>query len=157
MTRFNAVVLDTFAGLPVHVLLVHLVVVGAPLMAVVTVVVAARPAWRRRFAWPVAAADAALAVVVFLTAAAGRELQQRLGGQVALEHAEHGERLRWLVVGLVVAAVLVALAGERRTAAVATALVAVVAAVAVTVGVVLTGHSGTESVWRGVVESTDPG
>ncbi|MFP5336821.1 MAG: DUF2231 domain-containing protein [Actinomycetes bacterium] len=149
--------LDTFAGLPVHVLLVHLVVVGAPLMALLTVLVAARPAWRRRFAWPVVVADAALSVVVFVTAAAGRELQQRLGGQVALEHAEHGDRLRWLAVGLVVAAVLVALAGERRAVGLAATVVAVVAAVAVTVGVVLTGHSGTESVWRGVVESTDPG
>ena len=33
---------DTFAGLPLHPLVIHAVVVGIPLMAIITIVVAVR-------------------------------------------------------------------------------------------------------------------
>ena len=55
---------DTVLGLPVHVLVVHAVVVGLPLMAVVTAVVAFMPTLRLRLAWPVAVADAGVVAAV---------------------------------------------------------------------------------------------
>ena len=61
---------DTVLGLPVHVLVVHAVVVGLPLMALVTAAVAFMPTLRLRLAWPVAVADAG---VVLLTLVARRE------------------------------------------------------------------------------------
>jgi len=49
--------LDTFRGLPVHALVLHLTVVAVPLMAVVTAALPWRRSWRRRFAWPVVVLD----------------------------------------------------------------------------------------------------
>ena len=47
---------DTVLGLPVHVLVVHAVVVGLPLMAVVTAVAAFMPTLRLWFAWAIVVA-----------------------------------------------------------------------------------------------------
>ena len=77
---------DTVLGLPVHVLVVHAVVVGLPLMAVVTAVVALMPALRLRFAWPVVVLDAGVVVATFVARESGEVLQQRLGGSVAQQH-----------------------------------------------------------------------
>jgi hypothetical protein len=146
---------DTVAGLPVHVLAVHAVVAGVPLLALATVLVAARPRWRARFGWYVVAADLALVAVVWFTTRAGHALQARLGGQVALEHGRLGDRMPWFALALAGAAVLAALVGRRRGALglLAVAAVAVTAAASV-VWVVLTGHSGSAAVWEGIVRST---
>ena len=48
---------DTFRGLPVHVLALHLTVVAVPVMALVTAAVPWRSSWRRRAAWPVVVLD----------------------------------------------------------------------------------------------------
>ena len=48
---------DTITGLPVHVLVLHLVVVGLPALAVVTIVVSVRKNLRERYSWWVAGAN----------------------------------------------------------------------------------------------------
>jgi hypothetical protein len=147
---------DTVAGLPVHVLVVHAVVAGVPLLALATVLTAARPAWRARLGWYVAAADVALVGLVWFTTRAGHALQARLGGQVALEHGRLGDRMPWFTVALAAAALLAALVGRRRGAAGVVAIAAaVVAAAASVVWVGLTGHSGSAAVWEGIVQSTN--
>ena len=148
---------DTVLGLPVHVLVVHAVVVGLPLMALVTAAVAFMPTLRLWMAWPVAVADAGVVVLTFVARESGEQLQQRLGGQVAQEHAALGRNLIWFALLVFAAAVAVALTrGSRRpgrsTVAGAVGVVAAVLAIWWTVRV---GHSGAQAVWQGIVQSTN--
>jgi hypothetical protein len=151
------IMFDTVLGLPVHVLVVHAVVVGLPLMALVTVAVAFMPTLRLRLAWPVAVADAGVVVLTFVARQSGEQLQQRLGGQVAQEHAALGRNLIWFALFVFASAVAVALTrGSRRpgrfTVAGAVGVVAAVLAIWWTVRV---GHSGAQAVWQGIVQSTN--
>src|SRR4051812_20685974 len=102
--------LDTFNGLPLHVLLVHAVVVGVPLAALFVVLHAVWPAARRRlgFVTPVVAGVAL--VFVPITTNAGEWLQDHINATGALEekikrHADLGETLLPLVIALFVVAV----------------------------------------------------
>jgi hypothetical protein len=140
-------VFGTFAGLPVHVLVVHLVVVGIPLMSLVSVAVAARPSWRVRIGWPVAVLNAALLAVVWVAVQAGEALQDELGHDAAEYHGDLGDKMPYFAAALFATTVLSALAGRRRGAGLGALVLTAVAAVAATVWVVLTGHSGTASVW----------
>lgn len=147
---------DTVLGLPVHVLVVHGVVVLLPLMAVVTTIWAFTRRTTRWVGWGVVAADAAVVALAFVARLSGQELQQRLGGQVAQEHGDMGEVLPFFALGLLFAAVLVQalrsseLSVPDRLPAVLTLVVAAVALY----WTVRTGHSGSEAVWRGIVQQT---
>jgi hypothetical protein len=143
---------DTFTGLPVHALVVHATVVLVPLMALVTVVVALRDRLRQKYAVVVAAVDAVLIGLVFVTKQSGQDLQRRLGGNVAVEHGRLGSDLIWFAVGLFVASLLVVLTRDRQGAPKLVAnLVTVVAAVALVVWTVRVGDSGARDVWGGLV------
>lgn len=143
---------DTITGLPVHALVVHATVVLVPLMAVLTVVVALRDRLRDRYAVWVAAADAVLILLVFVTKRSGEDLQRRLGGDVAVEHGRLGSSLIWFAVGLFAAALLVVATRRRHGAprAVASGLT-LVAAGALVVWTVRVGDSGAREVWGGLV------
>lgn len=148
---------DTIAGLPLHVLVVHAVVVLLPLMALVTLYWAWRPQFPARAGWMVVAADALVAVLTLVAKESGESLQHRLGGAVAQEHAELGAVLPFMAFALLFAAAL--LAGVRSgpagmPRAVPGALVSVVVVVAV-VWTVRVGHSGAEAVWGGMVPPAD--
>jgi hypothetical protein len=125
-------VFDTVLGLPVHVLVVHGVVVLLPLMTVVTT------------------------VLTFLAKESGEALQERLGGTAARDHAEIADVLPFFAFALLFASALVQALRDRdvrvpdRLPAVLTALVALVALV----WTVRTGHSGSEAVWSGIVRQT---
>jgi hypothetical protein len=152
-------VFDTVRGLPVHILTVHAVVVGVPVMSLVTVVVAARPAWRVRAAWAVAAVDVLLLGLVWVTVQAGKALRERLAdlgntSEDIARHADLGGRMPWFAFGLAAAAVLSALAGRRRGLGAAALVLAVVAGVAATAWVAVTGEAGSLAVWGPIVQST---
>lgn len=151
--------LDTFQGLPVHALVVHAVVVLVPLLALVTVVVAMVPRWRRAAAWYVVAADGGLLAVTYVAAQSGRLLQRRLGDSPPiLAHVALGRRMVWFVLALAVSAVLVAvLRTARGWAARAVVALAALAAVASVVWVARVGHSGSAAVWTVIIRSTQPG
>lgn len=144
---------DTVLGLPVHVLVVHGVVVLLPLMAVVTTAWAFLPRASRRVGWAVVVADAGVAALTFVGKESGEALQERLGGAVAQEHAEIADVLPFFALALLLAAVLVQALRDRdlrvpeRLPAALTALVALVALV----WAVRAGHSGSEAVWSGIV------
>ena len=147
---------DKVLGLPVHVLVVHAVVVGLPLMALVTAVVAFMPTLRLRLAWPVAVADAGMVALTFVARESGEQLQRRLGGQVAQEHAALGRNLLGFALLVFAAAVGVALTrGSRRPGrSTVTAAVSVAAAALAIWWTVRVGHSGAQAVWQGIVQST---
>jgi hypothetical protein len=99
-------------GLPLHVLLVHAVVVGVPFLAAVLVVLAAWPGARRVLWLPTLAGGLLLLGLTFLTIEAGKWLEARVPPTPLIqEHTAQGEDIVPWMFGLVaVAAVVSALA-----------------------------------------------
>ena len=64
----------TVFGLPTHVLIVHLAVVGIPTACLATLAIAIRPAWRRRFGYWAAGLAVVMVPVTYLTQVAGEQL-----------------------------------------------------------------------------------
>ncbi|HEX9085948.1 MAG TPA: hypothetical protein VF867_00295 [Arthrobacter sp.] len=151
------------AGLPAHILLIHAVVVLAPIAGLAAIVYAAAPRWRNYLAWPLGVLSLGLVPVSLLTAEAGEQLEKaRPASALIREHAEQGDVLKAVsvVFFVVIAAALIvsfepigrrfAFLGQVRTnRAVRIALLAV-AAVSGAFFIyqsIITGHSGAVSVW----------
>ena len=157
---------DTFFGLPVHALVIHVVVVVVPLAATGVVAIAAVPRWRARFGVVVLAlATAGLAAVPVATRSGG-ELEDRLGagGVVARQindHQEKGELVIWPTLAMWVLAIALVLMERqaqdrqrRRGRAIkVVAALAALAAVAAAAQVTIAGHLGTTAVWSCTVGS----
>jgi hypothetical protein len=147
----------TLWGLPAHALLVHAVVVLAPLTAALEILCGFWPAARRRFVWLVVALAGATTVLTPLTTEAGDWLydQQAQVSPVLQEHAERGGWMIYFSVALLMVAlaqaVLHVLEGRsdapKKVAAAVVAVVALVVGVSSIVTVARIGHSGAESVW----------
>jgi hypothetical protein len=161
----------SFAGLPLHVLLVHAVIVLTPLVALALVLIAAWPAARRVLWLPVLVAAALLLPLGLVTIEAGKWLEQRVPpAPLIQEHTAQGEDIvPWLIALLAAAGVIAAwgvveLVAARRFAG--SAPVRPGRAVRVSVGIVLTlgaiavaagsswtlvqiGESGSRAVWEG--------
>jgi hypothetical protein len=154
-----------FNGLPVHPLIVHVVVVFAPLAGLGGILYAVVPRWRWLLRWPLvlSAVVAAAAGVVAVRSGVDLENQRHLQSLPELAvHAHRGRILRWLLLAFLVPtglaawllggpSPLVSGAGGRETRSrplgLAVAAVLVVGAVAVLVSVFLTGDAGARSVW----------
>ena len=145
---------DTIAGLPLHPLVVHAVVVGIPVMSLVTVAVAVRRP-PQVWLWLVVAANTGLLAITAVAKEAGQELEDRVGEEAVEVHSELGEKMPYFVVALLVASVLVALVRRGGALSKVVVVVAVVAAVAATVWVVRVGDSGSRAVWEDLVEFTN--
>ncbi len=145
---------DTVLGLPVHALVVHGVVVLLPLMAMITAAVACVPRWRAHAAWPVVLVDAGMVAMTVVARQSGLALQNRLGGQVAQEHAALGKNLIWFAMALFLASLVVAMVRRSRRATLG-AVFAVVAGVFAIWWTVRVGHTGSDAVWKGIVASTN--
>ncbi len=138
---------DTITGLPLHPLVIHGVVVGVPLMAVLTVLVAVRKDLRERFAWWVAGANFLLFLLTLVAKQSGEALQQAKGGQLAIEHGQLGSLLPWFVLVLTAASAAVAGTSRNRALGPIAVVVAIIAAVAAVYWTVRTGDAGARSVW----------
>jgi uncharacterized membrane protein len=138
---------DTITGLPLHPLVIHGVVVGIPLMAVLTVLVAVRKNLRERFSWWVAGANVLLFLLTLVAKESGEALQKARGGQLALEHGELGSVMPWFV--LVLAAASAAVAGTSRNRALGpiAVVVSILASIAAVWWCVRTGDAGARAVW----------
>lgn len=146
---------DVINGLPMHALVVHGVVVLLPLMAVVTIVVAFRPGWREKAAWPVVVADAVVVLMTFVAMQSGKTFQKRLGGEVAVDHGNTGRLLIWFALGVLVVAVLVALTAKAGgSTSTGVAVLATVAGLAAIAWTAKTGDSGAKAVWESVIQNT---
>jgi ABC-type branched-subunit amino acid transport system permease subunit len=147
---------STIHGLPAHVLLVHFIVVLAPLTAGLAILCAIWPAARRRLVWLVLALSLAVLVVTPLTTSAGQWFQHQLGDPpLVSEHANLGGTMLYFSIALFVAAVLLAVlhirsSNGRKMNTIAATLIAVfvvVAGAATTVQVYRIGDSGAQAVW----------
>jgi hypothetical protein len=166
---------DTIGGLPLHPLVVHAAVVLVPVAALVVLVAAVWPRFRRWSAW----VPAVMAVGAFGAAVVAKETGEALlakvpGSAQLARHMSLGTSVAWWAAALVVVAGLVTLttwverrlpwmppipvrigvpAGDgdgvampRAYQVVAAALALVVAAGSIIL-VVLAGHSGATAVW----------
>ncbi|AWB95717.1 hypothetical protein DCE93_08610 [Agromyces badenianii] len=159
-----------FAGLPLHVLLVHAVIVLTPLLALALIVVAAWPGARRVLWLPVLIGAALLLPLGLVTIEAGKWLEQRVPpAPLVQEHTAQGEDIvPWLIAVLVLAVVIavwaiVERASRHRTAAsggglsrgirVAAGVVLTAAALVIAAGstwtLVQIGEAGSRAVWEG--------
>ena len=156
-----------FNGLPLHVLLVHFVVIVVPLAALCTVLAAAWPAARRRLGivTPIIALGALIAVPI--TTEAGVWLEARVGHSplIAAHKALGQTLLPWAIATFVVALVQwiwfrffhpadarrrVATGALRAVITIVLAAAVAVTAVGSVVTVVLIGESGARAVWTGL-------
>ena len=167
----------TFAGLPLHVLLVHAVIVATPLVALALVLIAAWPAARRVLWLPVLLGAALLLPLGLVTIEAGKWLEQRVPPAPLIQvHTAQGEDIvPWLITLLVLAAVVAAwaiveLVLARRAAdseqpalgrGIRITVGALLTVAALTVGAFATwtlvqiGEAGSRAVWEGSF-SDDP-
>lgn len=137
-------------------MLVHFIVVLAPLTAVLAILCAVWPAARQRLVWLVLALAGVTMVLTPLAAEAGEWLEHQVEESAALETHEHlGKTMLYFSLALLVAAILLVVAhlrahrGKPLTSALSgiIAVFVIVAGVATTVQVYRIGHSGAESVW----------
>jgi ABC-type branched-subunit amino acid transport system permease subunit len=148
--------LSTFNGLPAHVLLVHFIVILAPLTAILAIVCAFWPAARHRLVWLVLGLAAVTAVLTPLTTDAGEWLEKREGRSPLLHaHTELGDTMLYFSIALVAAAALIAFVHVRDVrgksvkpvARWLVAAVVVIASVATAVQVYRIGDSGAKATW----------
>ncbi|GAA0927711.1 hypothetical protein GCM10009554_08800 [Kribbella koreensis] len=100
--------MNTLNGLPVHVLLVHAVVVLMPLSALVLVLTAFWASARRRLAGANALLALSTVVIVPLTTGAGEWLEQHVpNSEQVREHAEVGGTAIFFAIALAVMAVVI--------------------------------------------------
>jgi uncharacterized membrane protein len=151
--------MTTITGIPAHALLVHAIVVLAPLTAMLEILCALWPAARRRLVWLVLAFAAVTLVLTPLTTSAGDWLfnQQSHPSDILITHANRGQWMILFSSGLLVVAIALAVLDwlESRSDKPRTVVTAVIAIVALAVGlssivgVVRIGDSGAHAVWGG--------
>ncbi len=149
--------MESLFGLPAHPLLVHAPVVIVPFASLFTIVLLARPAWRRAngLAW-VVLASVAFASTILANQSGGAfnaVLEDRIG-DLAARHEELGNQTT-LLVFLYLLTTVGAVAAERRrpetTPGTVLAVLSALIALAATVWMVRTGHEGARIVWDGVL------
>ncbi len=154
------------AGLPLHPLLVHVLVVLGPLTAIAVLLHAFWPAARRRLGFVTPLAALVLLIVTPITTEAGEALEGLVAPTPAvLEHAALGMTLLPWTIGLFVAAIALYVShrfvlpgriGERMRPAARWIVTAVLWAGSLTaaggylVDVIRIGEAGARAVWGGV-------
>lgn len=164
---------DTILGLPVHSLVVHAVVVLVPLCGVGVVVMAVSRTWRERLRWPVLLVLTFALGSTYVAQKSGEALRDRIqiSNPDLTRHVDLGDKAKYVVFLFWLVTLLWLLLEARRDRAVAAgtdpgaagrpgllktlAVLSVVGAVGATGWIVWTGHAGSASVWRGVVQSTN--
>jgi hypothetical protein len=155
-----------FNGLPLHPLIIHVVVVFAPLAGIGGILYAAVPRWRWWLRWPLVACALVAAVAGILAVRSGEDLEAQRHLQTLPELATHSARgrfLRWVLLAFLVPTALSAwlLGGPTPVASgkggqetrggalvgIGLAAVLLVGSLVVLYCVFITGDSGARSVW----------
>ena len=152
--------MSTLNGLPAHALLVHFIVVLAPLVAVLEILAGLFTSVRSRLVWLILPLAAITTALTPLTTDAGEWLEKRVGPSPALEtHTERGDWMIYISSALLVVALLLVIVHLRERRVDSERLRVVVAIVAVLVGVTAIvqvyriGESGARAVWGDSVSS----
>jgi hypothetical protein len=151
-------IVDTFNGLPLHVLVVHAAVIVTPVAALAALALV-RPSWRARLRWPIAIVLGAAWLLVWLARASGEALQMAIKDQISVNkaavsaldaHITFADKLNSVLFVLVVVAVLFAWLLPKLPHAAGTVGAVVIAVLAVLViGLVAqTGEQGTRTAWN---------
>lgn len=157
---------DYILGLPMHVLVIHAVVVLVPLSTFIAIAYVVRPGWRRLLRWPTAVGALASGVGAFVAAESGVALQRRVtqargdttNFDLLAEHTLWGDRAKLFCLAFMVLT-LVALWFARPPAEesprghafdVLVGTLVVLSALAALVTVVKAGHAGSAVVWEGL-------
>lgn len=154
--------MDIIGGLPAHALLLHFVVVLAPLTAILEIVCAIWPAVRRgQLLWLTLILAAATMVLTPMTAYAGQWLYDLRASPSPIlgEHADRGSQMIYFSAALLAVAIglLVLRLIERRSEKyrMATNVIVVVVALAVGISSMIQiyriGDAGARSVWGGEI------
>lgn len=151
--------MTTISGIPAHALLVHAIVVLAPLTALLEILCALWPAARRRLVWLVLAFGVVTMALTPLTISAGEWLYDQSPQHTAIleTHEERGQWMLYFAIALLVVAIVQAVQhwhesrseAPKQALAVAVAVLAVVVGVSSIVAVVRIGDSGAHAVWGG--------
>jgi hypothetical protein len=157
---------DLLDGLPVHILVIHAVVVLIPLMFIVTLAFTIRPKWRPGLSWAIAGNVVATGAAL-VAKESGERLQQRLGDQANLNntgpkiiiaelHGERGDVLWYFALALLIASIIAfVLARQESTVLIGFAIgLVVITGAGATYWTFLTGDSGSRAVWEGTIAST---
>jgi uncharacterized membrane protein len=157
--------LTTIAGLPAHVLLVHALVVLAPLTALLEVLCALWPAARRRLVWLVLAFAVVTTALTPITTEAGEWLydRERHHRDILNTHADRGGWMIYFSIAMLVVAVVLALVQWREGRSgkpgmgtnVAVSVLAIAVGAASIVQIVRIGDSGARSVWANELTKSD--
>jgi len=152
---------DTILGIPLHPLVVHAVVVLAPVTALLLVLVAVSASMRARIGVSLPLVATATFVASIVATQSGEALWGRLGGggELVEVHAERGTLVPYVLSAVMVLAWALWVAARRaedddsrgatspRTVLRVLDVLGIVAALGITAQVVLVGHSGAEAVW----------
>lgn len=157
--------MTTISGLPAHVLLVHAMVVLAPLTALLEILCGIWPAARRRLVWLVLVLALVTAGLTPLTTEAGEWLfdREREPSQILQTHSERGQWMIYFSVALVVVAIALAVLhvteGRSEKRRIIGPLVVAILALAVGISTMVTvyriGDSGARAVWGGELTQAD--
>jgi ABC-type Na+ efflux pump permease subunit len=149
----------TVSGLPAHALLVHFIVILAPLTAVLAITSAVWPAARKRLVWLILGLAVTTVVLTPLTTGAGEWLEDQVGRSPTLhEHTELGDTMIYFAIAMLIVAALLALIhvrehrGKPLNSAMSWALAAIIIvfSVATSVQVYRIGDSGARATWSNV-------
>ena len=139
-------------GLPTHVLLVHFIVVLAPITAILVAVCSVWESARTRLVWPTLGAAVFVMVLTPLTTEAGEHFKATFpqSPPAVEEHAELGDTMLYVSAAILIAAIAVTLVHLRPMASPAKwgiAALAVVIGVFACVQTFRIGESGSRAVW----------
>lgn len=145
-------------GLPSHVLVIHLVVIGIPVAALATIAIAIRPQWRTgKVGLSVVIVDALAVLGTYIARITGEAFFKNAPGlqtlKQVIDHKNLGLTLIWYMLGLLAAAILLVLAEkyERPPLTTVFAILATAAAVAAVVQTVRVGDAGARATWSGYI------
>jgi preprotein translocase subunit SecG len=161
--------MDTLFDLPAHALLIHAPIVLLPLAAVATIVLAARPGWRRSAGWWMVGGLSVVALLVYLAKSSGEQLDDAFAGAVDVSTHEQLADTTFVLTLVWLAAYTALVAVDRRTgqpeagrsaerpaaalsdqpvAVLLLSAASVALAVLASVWLVRTGHEGSRVVWE---------
>ncbi len=157
---------DTFFGLPLHILVIHAVVVLVPLCAAMAVLMLFSTTWRERLRWPLLVLLTIAVGSAFVAKKSGEALDARLAITTNPDLNRHvllGGKAPWIVLVFWMLAVAWLVLDSRREWAGSPSpgtlrllgVVTLVAAVGATSWIVVTGDAGSRAVWSQIVKSTN--